>query len=310
MEPAPQDHTPITPGQPNPATPGGAVDPGKTYGIVGFILSFFLFLSIGGLILSIIGYGKSKQAGITNNLALAGIIISAISTALTLMIVSFVLAVAVPRVNEVLDKCSDRNTSSVVIDGQKYDCPTLENRAPFNSSDRSETQGEPIDIADTPVTLNGSTVDAACFSFTLPEGFILSPNAKTCQAEIRLENGTATGAAVTSIKVVGQRGSQVQLDEFTDTIRKTGAAILEEATTTINGIESAAVVAEDSMGIPQAFYYIPDNSGSFSASNGIVTSYMISGPAGLKEQLVTITSSFTIKKASTTTPTSSNELKQ
>ncbi len=53
------------------------VDPGKTLGIVGFILSFLV--SLVGLILSAIGYSRSKRAGFKNGLALAGIIIGSIN---------------------------------------------------------------------------------------------------------------------------------------------------------------------------------------------------------------------------------------
>ena len=50
----------------------------NTLAIVGFILSFFI--PIAGLICSIIGYKRSKNEGLEGkNLALAGIIISAVS---------------------------------------------------------------------------------------------------------------------------------------------------------------------------------------------------------------------------------------
>ena len=52
-------------------------DPGRTLGIVGLILAFFC--SLIGLIISIIAYRQSQQAGYKNNIALAGIIVGAIS---------------------------------------------------------------------------------------------------------------------------------------------------------------------------------------------------------------------------------------
>ena len=57
---------------PYPAQP--AEDPGRTMGIVGLVLAFLC--SLVGLIVSIIAYNKSKQAGFTNNIAKAGIIVA------------------------------------------------------------------------------------------------------------------------------------------------------------------------------------------------------------------------------------------
>ncbi len=65
------------------ATPAAA-DPNRTLTIVGFVLAFLC--SLAGLIISIIAYNRSKAVGYKNNLALAGIIISAV-----LMVLSIVL---------------------------------------------------------------------------------------------------------------------------------------------------------------------------------------------------------------------------
>jgi len=56
--------------------PQPAQDPGRTLGIVGLILAFFC--SLIGLILSIVAYRQSAQAGYKNNIAMAGIIVGAI----------------------------------------------------------------------------------------------------------------------------------------------------------------------------------------------------------------------------------------
>ena len=53
-------------------------DPGKTPAIIGLVLAF-VGAGLIGLILSIIGYKKSKSVGIKNRIALTGIIINAIS---------------------------------------------------------------------------------------------------------------------------------------------------------------------------------------------------------------------------------------
>lgn len=60
--------------------PPPAADPNRTLSIVGFVLAFLC--SIAGLVISIIAFNRSKQLGYTNNLAKAGIIISAVLIAL------------------------------------------------------------------------------------------------------------------------------------------------------------------------------------------------------------------------------------
>lgn len=62
--------------QPTPA----AQDPGRTLGIVGLVCAFLC--SLVGLVISIIAYTRSKAAGFNNGIALAGIIVSAVSLVL------------------------------------------------------------------------------------------------------------------------------------------------------------------------------------------------------------------------------------
>jgi hypothetical protein len=69
--------------QATPQDPRGQ-DPGRTLGIVGLILAFFC--SLIGLILSIVAYRQSSQAGFKNNIALAGIIVGAISLVLGIVL--------------------------------------------------------------------------------------------------------------------------------------------------------------------------------------------------------------------------------
>jgi len=59
-------------------TPATAVNPGKTLGIVGLVLSILGFNVI-ALVISIVGKVKSKKAGFGNGFAVAGIIISILS---------------------------------------------------------------------------------------------------------------------------------------------------------------------------------------------------------------------------------------
>jgi len=73
---------------PSGAPAPGAPVPGKTLGIVAFVLSFFAQLF--GLILGIVAFVQSKKAGVKNTWALAAIIISSV-----LMVLSIVLAVVI-----------------------------------------------------------------------------------------------------------------------------------------------------------------------------------------------------------------------
>jgi heme/copper-type cytochrome/quinol oxidase subunit 1 len=61
-----------------------AQDPGRTLGIVGLILAFFC--SLIGMIISIVAYRQSAQAGYKNNIALAGIIVGAVFLVLGLVL--------------------------------------------------------------------------------------------------------------------------------------------------------------------------------------------------------------------------------
>lgn len=59
--------------------------PSNGMAIAGFITSFFI--SILGLIFSIIGLNKSKQTGTGKGLSIAGIIISSITTIITIIVI-------------------------------------------------------------------------------------------------------------------------------------------------------------------------------------------------------------------------------
>lgn len=59
-----------------PLPPREANDPGRTLGIVGFVLA--IVFNIIGLIVSIIAYNQSKKAGYSNGFAVAGIVIGAV----------------------------------------------------------------------------------------------------------------------------------------------------------------------------------------------------------------------------------------
>ena len=70
------------------AAPAGTDFPGKTLGIVGLIVA--IFFNLIGLIISVIAFNQSKQAGYKNTPALAGIIIGAV-----LLVIGIVIAIIV-----------------------------------------------------------------------------------------------------------------------------------------------------------------------------------------------------------------------
>lgn len=117
---------PVVPTMSAPAEPllPAETDPGKTLGIVGFILSFFV--TVVGLILSIIGLVKSKKAGHKNPFALAGIIIGIVGTIIWVgSIIALYLAFlgSASSVVNIAQACSNQgNVGTVVVDGFTYTC--------------------------------------------------------------------------------------------------------------------------------------------------------------------------------------------
>ena len=110
-------------GYPAPPAPYGSYpappkDPGKTMGIVGLVLSFFGLLSIAGLIVSIIARGKSKKAGYSNGLAVAGIIVSIV--VLVISIVAIIIGGA--AIVHVIQTCRDLGPGSHLVNGITYNC--------------------------------------------------------------------------------------------------------------------------------------------------------------------------------------------
>jgi len=101
--------------------PAGAPVPGKTLGIVAFILSFFVQLI--ALILGIIALVQSRKAGVKNGWALAAIIISVV-----LMVIGVILflAVVIPLLtfsSEVVQACQAVDfTGTVEVNGIPVDC--------------------------------------------------------------------------------------------------------------------------------------------------------------------------------------------
>lgn len=104
--------------QPQPA-PAYNEDPGKTLGIISFIMPF-VSLGVVGLILGIIARKKSKAAGFNNGLALAGIILSIISIVVALI---FIVVAILATVN-MAQKCRELGPGTHYVGSTKYECGT------------------------------------------------------------------------------------------------------------------------------------------------------------------------------------------
>lgn len=106
-----------------PAANGGqAVDPGKTMGIVGLVLSFFWVLDIAGLIISIIALNKSKKAGFKNGPALAGMIISIVTIIIGIIVIVSLIALGAAGIAAINEACAESG-GTIIIDGQILECP-------------------------------------------------------------------------------------------------------------------------------------------------------------------------------------------
>jgi heme/copper-type cytochrome/quinol oxidase subunit 2 len=230
----------------------------NTLAIVGLILA--IIANLIGLIISIVAFVKSKKTGKPNNIALAGIIVGSVTTLIGLISTIFLVTAFISYYTDASTKTMDASRAQSLVGST--------------------------------VELSGSTVEAPCYTFDMPENYILSPNASQCQAELRLGNNTSTGVALTAIFVKAQTGDSTVKD-FISLMKKSGAT--ETGTVTIAGITSGKAVIPDGLDVPQTLYFIPDSSGSFTTTNGAITSYLIYGPTGLTDALNTVINSFSLR---------------
>jgi len=122
-----QNPTPEQPPVVAPVTPGAPVveNPGKTFGIISLVLSL-IGAGVIGIILGIIGLKKSAAVGLKNGLALAGIIVGAVSTVLGIIFISLAIAAAAALVS----KCGELGSGPHMVDGVTYNCPASSTSVP------------------------------------------------------------------------------------------------------------------------------------------------------------------------------------
>lgn len=112
---------PQAPGYAAPAYAAPTEVPGKTLGIVGFVLAILGPLSVAGLVVSIIGLVQSKKAGAKNGFALAGIIISAVMIVGMILFALLVGFLAAASIGAVCDGYP--SGASIVVNGTPLTCP-------------------------------------------------------------------------------------------------------------------------------------------------------------------------------------------
>ena len=95
-----------------------AVNPGRTLGIVGFILAFLV--SPAGIIVSAIGLSKSRKSGNKNGLALAGLILSIVFFIIAIVVTVLLVGAAVALLNQ----CTGLGGGVQQINGVTITCPS------------------------------------------------------------------------------------------------------------------------------------------------------------------------------------------
>jgi hypothetical protein len=105
-----------------PGQQGQRENPGRTLGITGLVLAFIPFLNPIGLILSIVALVKSRRAGMSNGLAVAGIIVGALATIILVLAIILIIA-AVPYAREIAEFCEQNGPGPHTFRGQQIDCP-------------------------------------------------------------------------------------------------------------------------------------------------------------------------------------------
>jgi len=100
--------------------PAQQENPGKTMGIISLVAAFFLPLV--GLILGIIGLSQSKKSGMSNGMALAGIILSASFMVIGAILLFFLVIAGAGAVSKFVETCERLGPGEHYVDGVTYTC--------------------------------------------------------------------------------------------------------------------------------------------------------------------------------------------
>jgi uncharacterized membrane protein len=93
-------------------------NPGKTLGLIGFILTFIPALQLIGFILSIVGFNRSKKAGLPNGLAKAGIILGIIG----IVAVVIIIVIAAVSAGNLAAFCTEHGNGTFDNNGVAVTC--------------------------------------------------------------------------------------------------------------------------------------------------------------------------------------------
>ncbi len=121
QQPPAYTQQPYTAAPPAPyGAPASPTIPGKTMGIVAFILSFFVQLI--ALILGIVALVQSKKAGYKNGWAVAAIIISAVLMVIGTIIAIVVISQFAGLAAQIAEHCVPGGSGFVELWGQQVPC--------------------------------------------------------------------------------------------------------------------------------------------------------------------------------------------
>lgn len=286
-QPLPVQNPPIQNQAPTPQqAPTGT--PSNTLAIIGLVVSFILGLV--GLIISIIALNQAKRQGRKSGIAVAGIIVGALSTLTGIIGFIGIMAFFASPKGEAFVECATTNASTIRVDGVTYRCgenfdiirPILNPSANLESDTPKTTTSGHIDVKGTKVTLSGSTLTSACWSFTIPEGYIVSPNSTDCTTEIRAGNvNSSKGNSLTSIIIAPftEKSGTMTPNQMLEKISSSkNATTLSKELVTIGGKNGAKAVVNDNYGLRKNLYGVlyPDH---FIRSEQVVTGFTIGGPA-------------------------------
>lgn len=129
-----------------------------------------------------------------------------------------------------------------------------------------------------PVTLNGTTVDSDCFSYTAPKGYVLSPKAAKCSTEVNIPNGDSLTSVVVKANSGKKRTADEALQAMTTTVEAGGIAVQDSGILTFtDGTTGAFVHFQDSYKLLAGMYYIVSPNPKFTIDGKLIVGTTIQG---------------------------------
>ncbi|AUG30229.1 DUF4190 domain-containing protein [Microbacterium hominis] len=102
-----------------PPAPGAPV-PGRTLGIVAFVVA--IFFNIIGLILGIVALVQSRKAGVKNGWAVAAIIVGAVLAVVGVIVGIILVAVFANAAGDLIQFCANNPSGVYEVNGQTVTC--------------------------------------------------------------------------------------------------------------------------------------------------------------------------------------------